>query len=102
MTENTYLAILGVLLAVIQLGIGAFLMSLIRRVNKVEAKTEGIQSNYLTKFSEVNRNIGNIQVAVLQNINENMVELSDKFEKSIHNLTQRIDTAMQHNNERRD
>ena len=94
MTENTFLIILGVLLAALQLGIGAFLMSLLKRVSAVEKKADGIMNNYLNKFVEVNKNLGNMEVSIVREVNSSIWSLAEQFSNTVDRLTERIDTAV--------
>lgn len=94
MTENTFLIILGALLTALQLGIGAFLMSLLKRVGAVEKKADGITNNYLNKFAEVNKNLGNMEVSIVREVNSSIGSLAEQFSNTVDRLTERIDTAV--------
>ncbi len=94
MTENTFLIILGALLTALQLGIGAFLMSLLKRIGAVEKKADGITNNYLNKFAEVNKNLGNMEVSIVKELNSSIGSLAEQFSNTVDRLTERIDTAV--------
>ncbi len=94
MTENTFLIILGALLTALQLGIGAFLMSLLKRIGAVEKKADGITNNYLNKFAEVNKNLGNMEVSIVRELNSSIGSLAEQFSNTVDRLTERIDTAV--------
>lgn len=94
MTENTFLIILGALLTALQLGIGAFLMSLLKRIGAVEKKADGITNNYLNKFAEVNKNLGNMEVSIVKELNSSIGSLAEQFSNTVNRLTERIDTAV--------
>ena len=88
------LIILGVLLTALQLGIGAFLMSLLKRINAVENKSTEITNNYLTKFAEVNKNLGNTQINIIKELHESLSGLAEQFSNTVDRLTERIDNAL--------
>jgi hypothetical protein len=92
--ENTYLAILAVLLTALQLGIGAFLMSLLKRVNAVEQESAQIRTNYLNKFAEVHKKLGETEVRIVREFNNGLSTLADRFSNSIDKFSDRLDSAI--------
>jgi hypothetical protein len=94
MTENTFLMILGILLTALQLGIGAFLMSLLKRVNAVEQESASIRTNYLNKFAEVHKKLGETEVSIVWEFNSGLSTLADRFANSMDKLSDRLDSAI--------
>jgi hypothetical protein len=91
MNENTFLIILGILLTALQLGIGAFLMSLLKRMDAVEKDNVSIKTNYLNKFTEVHKKLGETEVSIIREFNSGLSILADRFAKAIDRLTNRIE-----------
>jgi hypothetical protein len=91
MNENTFLIILGILLGALQLGIGAFLMSLLRRMDAVEKDNVSIKTNYQNKFTEVHKKLGETEVSIIKEFNSGLTLLSDRFANAIDRLTNKIE-----------
>jgi hypothetical protein len=91
MSESTFLIILGILLGALQLGIGAFLMSLLKRIDAVEKDNVSIKTNYLNKFTEVHKKLGETEVSIIREFNSGLSILADRFANAIDKLTNRIE-----------
>lgn len=69
-------------------------MSLLKRIGAVEKKADGITNNYLNKFAEVNKNLGNMEVSIVRELNSSIGSLAEQFSNTVDRLTERIDTAV--------